>query len=201
MESPARGVRFIHTAIEREAEEIERLAAAGEAAAVAERLPLFKRVLALHTGGEEDSIFKDIDAHLPDVTAAYVLDHREEEERFAALERAAADGAPQPLYRAAAALRDHLRLHIRKENELLIPIVERLYSPAEQGAQIARMMAAFAPADFAAVLPWLIEWLDPVDRRAYLGIVEAAAPPERFAAVLGMVRAGVSPGVWATLER
>jgi hypothetical protein len=200
MESPVRGIRFIHEAINREAAELERLASRAETSAVGARLPFFKRVLHLHTAGEETSMFADLATRSPDVPASYILDHREEDELFAAVERSVPEGGPS-LLRATIALREHLRLHIRKEEELLIPLIERLFTPEEQGAQLGRMMASFTPADMGAVLPWLLTWLDASDRRAYLGMVERAAPPERFAALLQMLRGSLAPEVWQSLER
>ena len=200
MESPARGIRFIHQAISREAREIERLAAEdGGGAQVAARLPFFRRALRLHTSGEEMSIFADLAQRAPHVPAAYLLDHREEEHLLDELERAAAQGGPG-LPRAAVALTEHLRLHIRKEEELVVPLLEEMYTPAELGAQIVRMMATFTPADFAAVLPWLITWLDPEDRRAYLAVMEAAAP-QRMPQVLELLRAKLTPEAWQSLGR
>jgi hypothetical protein len=200
MEGPARGVRFIHEAINREAAELERLATQGDATAIAARLPFFKRVLHLHTSGEERSVFADLATHLPDVPAAYVLDHRVDEAHVAELEAALAEGGPR-VARAVIALREHLRLHIRKEEELLVPLLEKLFTPEEQGAQIGRMMAQFTPDDLAAILPWMITWLDPADRRAYLGIAERAMPPERFGGVLQLLRGAVAPDVWQSLGR
>jgi hypothetical protein len=200
MESPVRGVRFIHEAINREAAELERLASRGDPSSIAARLPFFKRVLHLHTAGEEGGMFADLATRSPDVPASYILDHREEDELFAAVERTVSEGGPS-LLRALIALREHLRLHIRKEEELLVPLIERLFTPEEQGAQVGRMMATFTPADMAAVLPWLLDWLEPSDRRAYVGMVERSAPPERFAAFLQMLRGSLAPQVWQSLER
>src|SRR5688572_16665384 len=118
METPVRGVRFIHRAILAEAGQIEASASAGRSADVAQRLPFFERVLHLHNTGEEVGLFPDIDAKAPDVVPAYFLDHREEKVLFANLRDACASGGPN-LVRAAAAFAAHLRLHIKKEEELL----------------------------------------------------------------------------------
>lgn len=200
MESPVRGIRFIHQAIAREVADLERLADAGDRDAVAARLPFFKKVLHLHATGEEQGLFPDLAAQVPDVPATYVLDHREEDELIAAVERALPEGGPR-LARAVAILREHLRLHIRKEEELLVPLVERLFSPAEQGVHVGRMMSAFSPADLAQVLPWLVTWLDPEERRAYVAIVERAMPPDRFGGMLALLRGSLAQDVWTSLGR
>lgn len=200
METPVRGVRFIHRAILTEAGQIESSACAGRGADVAQRLPFFERVLHLHNTGEEMGLFPEIDAKAPDVVPAYFLDHREEKVLFANLRDACASGGPN-LVRAAAAVAAHLRLHIKKEEELIVPLVERLFSIPEQGAQVGKMLGQFTPADLGQILPWMITSLEVDDRRAYLGLMEKALPPERFTGVLGMVKAGVAPEVWATLQR
>jgi hypothetical protein len=200
METPVRGVRFIHRAILAEAGKIEAAASAGRSADVAQRLDFFERVLHLHNTGEELGLFPDIDAKAPDVIPAYLLDHREEKGLYANLRDACAGGGPA-LVRAASALANHLRLHIKKEEELIVPLVERLFSIPEQGAQVGKMLGQFSPADLGQILPWMITSLEVDDRRAYLGLMEKALPPERFAGALGMVKAGVTPEVWATLQR
>ncbi|HXU82702.1 MAG TPA: hemerythrin domain-containing protein, partial [Polyangia bacterium] len=150
-ETPVRGVRFIHRAILAEAGQIEAAAADGRGAAVAERLPFFERVLHLHNTGEEVGLFPDIDARAPDIVPAYLLDHREEKLLFANLRDACAAGGPK-LAQAAAACAAHLRLHIKKEEELIVPLVERLFSIPEQGAQVGKMLAQFTPADMGQLL-------------------------------------------------
>ena len=200
METPVRGVRFIHRAILAEAGQIEAEASEGRGAAVAERLPFFEHVLHLHNTGEEVGLFPDIEAKAPDIVPAYLLDHREEKVLFANLREACPAGGPK-LAQAAAAFAAHLRLHIKKEEELLVPLVERLFSIPEQGAQVGKMLAQFSPADMGQLLPWLVTSLAVDDRRTYLGLLEKALPPERFAGALGTVMAGVTPQVWATLGR
>jgi hypothetical protein len=199
-ESPVRGARFIHKAILTEARKLEDLAAEGRTEAVAQRLPFLEKVLHLHNTGEEVGLFPDLDAKMPEVVPAYLLDHREEKQIFAGLQDACAGGGPA-LIKATSALATHLRLHIKKEEELIIPIAERLFTTSEQSVQVGRMLSQFTPADMAEVLPWMVTSLEIEDRRAYLNLMEKALPPERFAGVLGMVRAGVSPEIWATVGR
>jgi zinc finger-like protein len=200
METPVRGIRFIHKAILVEVSRIEAAAAQGQGAAVAERLPFFERVLHLHNTGEEVGLFPDIDAKAPDIVPAYLLDHREEKVLFANLRDACAAGGAN-LAQAAAAVATHLRLHVKKEEELIVPLVERLFSVPEQGAQVGKMLAQFSPADMGQLLPWMITALAVDDRRAYLGLMEKVLPPDRLAGALATVKGGVTPEVWASLGR
>jgi Hemerythrin HHE cation binding domain len=200
METPVRGIRFIHRAILAEVDKIESEAVEGRSTAVAERLPFFERVLHLHNTGEEVGLFPDIEARAADVVPAYLLDHREEKLLFASLRDACARGGPN-LVRAASAVAAHLRLHIKKEEELIVPLVERLFSIPEQGAQVGKMLAQFSPADMGQLLPWMITALEVDDRRAYLGLLEKVLPPDRLAGALATVKGGVTPEVWASLGR
>ena len=47
----------------------------------------------------------------------------------------------------AGALAAHASLHSRKEDQLLVPIVDQLFSVAEQGAMVGKMLSMFPPAD------------------------------------------------------
>jgi hypothetical protein len=200
METPVRGVRFIHRAILAEVGKIESEAVEGRSAAVAERLPFFERVLHLHNTGEEVGLFPDIEARAPDVVSAYLVDHSEEKLLFASLRDSCAAGGPN-LVRAASAVAAHLRLHIKKEEELIVPLVERLFSIPEQGAQVGKMLAQFTPADMAQLVPWLVTSLEIEDRRTYVGLLEKVMPAAVFAAAIATVKGGVTPEVWASLQR
>jgi hypothetical protein len=200
METPVRVVRFIHKAILVEAGKLELLAAEGRVAALADRLPFFEKVLDLHNGGEELGAFPAIDARLPDIVPAYLLDHREEKGLFANLKESCAVGG-SALVRAAAAVAAHLRLHIKKEEELIIPLIERLFSIPEQGALVSKMLSNFTPADMAQVLPWLVGSLEVDDRRTYLALMEKAIPPPAFTGMLGLLENSLAADVWATLGR
>jgi hypothetical protein len=66
---------------------------------------------------------------------------------------------------------------------------------------MATMVSQFTPADRRELLPWLVASLGAADRRTYLGMVENTMPPEQFVGVLDLIREGVAPGVWESLER
>jgi hypothetical protein len=135
------------------------------------------------------------------VRDAYVVDHGEDKRMLAELARRIEDakktGASTPeLVRAAVALTTHVELHVKKENESLVPLFAKLFSPEEQGAHIGKMMARFDPAELARVFPWMIGRLEPSDRVAYLTMARGATPPDRFAGVVKTIRAGVSAEIW-----
>jgi hypothetical protein len=198
MDSPARGIRFIHRAIQREIDTLESEAWAGRVdGRWAERMGFLAHAVHLHTQAEEKSIFLDLEPKVPELAAPYLLDHDVEDEQF---EKAVAAGAKEDLEaakRLSTALAHHARLHIRKEEELVVPLLERHFAPAEQGAQIGRMMATFPPADLMAILPWMVQRLDVEDRVAYVTILQRTAPPERLPAMTGLIRNGIGEAAWA----
>jgi hypothetical protein len=189
MESPARAIRYIHQAIKHEA----KLLAESDGPLDAARVAFFAKVLHLHNAGEEASVFPSLDARVKDVVPSYLLDHSEEQQ----LVRDLVDGKPG----AAARLQQHLVLHIKKEEELLVPLIERTFTIAEMGADVGRMMAVFSPADMAEVLPWLIGSLGVDDRLGYVAFIERAMPPDRFGGILGLLRGKLAPDVWQSLGR
>jgi hypothetical protein len=208
---PAQGIRFIHIAICREAREIEAQAHEAESpeelTALGQRVTRFATYNKHHTDGEEDGMYADLEAKAPHVRAAYVHDHREDNELFADVTRRItaareADGATRPgllnaLRRQTIALTEHVLPHVHKEDVLITPLVCELFTPAEQGAQIGKMMARFPPDVLAQALPWLVAKIDADDRVAYISMVQKIMPPERFTGVCGWIRAGVPAEVWS----
>lgn len=209
MPGPISGVRFVHAAICTEVEAIERAAASDtDVGDALERITFLARTVKLHTDGEEASIFPALEEKMPAVAAAYLFDHDDEDALFAELLRLGDDLKTRDtvekrarLRRQTIALTEHLVPHIRKEDTLVTPLLERLFSPAEQGALIGKMLAGFSPADMAKVLPWIIRSISPDDREQYLRMMKGAMPPERFAGVTGWIKAGVDGAVWDDLRR
>jgi hypothetical protein len=210
---PAQGIKFIHIAICREAHAIESAAATAdspaELSALAERVGRFAQVNKLHTDGGEVSMYADLEQKLPHVRAAYLHDHREDHELFTdflARIRAAAEatsatraGLLAKMRRQSIAVTEHLLPHVHKEDTLITPLVLEHFSPAEQGAQIGRMMGGFPPEIMARTMPWMIAHLDPADRVGYVAMIQKVQPPERFAIACGWIKSGVAPEIWSAI--
>lgn len=208
---PAQGVRFIHIAIRREVRGIEAEAAVAdspdELTQLGQRLARFAEINKCHTDGEEDGLYAELEQRAPHVRAAYLHDHREDHELYldfssrivAAREASGAtrDGLLAAMRRQSVALTEHVLPHVDKEDTLITPLVVELFSPAEQGAQIGKMMARFPPDLLAKAIPWLITQIDPDDRVAYMGMIQKVMPPERFTVACGWIRGGVAPDVWS----
>jgi iron-sulfur cluster repair protein YtfE (RIC family) len=214
MPGPIAGVRFIHAAIAGEAAAIEEHAAAltdaAGARALADRVGFFERVNAYHTKGEEVAIFPRIEEKVKHQAPAYLMDHEEERQLFGEIKTLLGELAAAPAFdpklharlrRQTAALRDALALHIRKENELLVPLLEASFTPAEQGAMVGQVVAEIPPAEMSTVLPWLVGWLSPDDRETYLRDLMRVMPPPVLGMAAGWLASKLPADAWADLKR
>ena len=99
--------------------------------------------------------------------------------------------------RQSIALTEHVLPHVHKEDTLITPLVCELFTPAEQGAQIGKMMGGFPPELLAKAMPWMIRMIDVDDRVAYVQMIQKVMPPERFGVACGWIRGGVNTDVWS----
>lgn len=214
MPGPIAGIRFIHTAIDREAADIEERASqltdADGARSLAEKVAFFERVNAHHTRGEEIAIFPRLEEKVRHQSPAYLMDHEEEQAQFQEIKTLLAklargsfdDGAIHArLRRQTTTLREALALHIRKENEIIVPLIDDAFSPTEQGIMVGKAVSEIPQAEMPAVLPWLVEWLDPDDREVYLRQIMRMQPPPVMAAASGWLSAKLPVEVWGDLRR
>lgn len=203
MPGPIDSLRFVHTALEREITELEGLVhspnVAGERAKLTERFEFLEHVCDGHTRGEEHGLFPELDAKFPNYSRTYLFDHVDEREAFARIKAALAEGAPEPLRREVTCLADHLRRHIRKENELVLPLVHEHFAAPEQGAMVGRIVSVFSPADMAKIVPFIMGWLDADDRIRYGTILAGAVPPAALAALAAHIRDRLDATAWEAL--
>lgn len=198
MSSPARSIQFIHTAIRSEVVALadEAWSDAGPKADWADRLDMLAQVIRLHTNGEEVSIFADLESRLPSSTPTYLHDHREEVALLSALLEAARRRDVPGMRRLVAQLDLHVRMHITKEEDLVISLLERTFTIPELAASVGRMMASFPPKELSRVLPWMFVRLHPEQRAAYVEMMRKAVPAERLPGFIGMLRDGVPAAMW-----
>jgi hemerythrin-like domain-containing protein len=207
---PAQGIRFIHTAIRREAHAIEEQAMAAEApeqlGALRERVSWFAEINKLHTDGEELALYPELEQRARYVGAAYLHDHRDEHALFTDLvarigeaETASAAtraGLLAKVRRQSIAMVEHVVPHVHKEDTLITPLICELFSPSEQGAHIGRMMGSFPPDKMAKVMPWMVTLIDAPDRITYVQMIRHALPADRFAGACAWLRTGCPTDVW-----
>jgi hemerythrin-like domain-containing protein len=201
MESPLRGVRFIHKALQHEARAIDQAARdpASDPAALVGRVAFFHRISKIHHASEEGSIFPDLEARRPGIAATFLVDHAEDVPLLEEITRLAKSGARQELAQKTAILKDTLRIHVKKEEEILVPLAESIFTPAEQVAQVGKMMSAFPAQDMKEIMPWLVGALELDDRVAYVGMVKHAMPPDRFEVVAGWLKESLGADAWSAI--
>ena len=208
---PARGVRFIHRALIAEAHHLERLTGDERVdfETLSKAVNFLADVVKAHTHSEEEALFPGITTKMEFVIPAYLFDHREEDALFEAMRASLAKmssgseeekaKARKTLHRDAIAVYEHIRLHATKEEEMLIPLVEKLNSHEEQAEQIKKMMSLFDDELLKRVMPWMIERLGKDDRVAYLTMLKGTVAPEAYRGFFETIKAGVSAGVAASI--
>ena len=209
MQGPIDSLRFVHTALEREILDLERLVSTAktpdEAARTKDRFEFLERLCEGHTRGEEAALFPDLDTKIPSLSRTYLFDHEDERAAFgrirASLEACAGgDGAAvDPLVREVTKLSDHLTRHIRKENELVLPMVHAHFTHEAQAGIIGRIVAMFTAADMAQVVPFIVGWLDAADRVRYVNILAKAVPEAGFRALSGRIKERLDEAAWGAL--
>lgn len=208
--NPIDMIRFVHTAITTEAEAFDAACAAArtpdDARALGERVALLARVVNGHTHAEEQSVFPALDERAPHVSASYLFDHVDERALFSEIAAAAGEAAAHPtpegfakLGRLGVALREHVIVHIRKENELVLPLVARLFPPPEQVTIVQKLMASIAPPDMLVAAGWMASRLPADDCAAWLGGIAKTAPAPALAAVARSVKAALDDASWSAL--
>lgn len=117
-------------------------------------LPFFEEDIRLHRRKEEEVLFPAIGRYVgvEGGPIGCMLHEHEEEKGLVAAMRAAAQEPGSDAKLRATALRfvDFLRTHIRKENEILFPMCERMLSPAEKEEVFSGMRAIGACCDVCA---------------------------------------------------
>ena len=209
MPGPIDSLRFVHEAILAEADAIEAaVAEAGspaDAGELAARVAYYGSLVDRHTRGEEIGLFPALAEKVPGLAEAYVFDHRDERELFEELaglfERCAGGDADalSRLRRQVVALSEHVHSHVRKENELVLPLVHEHFTPPEQGAMVQKILSTIPPEDMQVAVPWIVSRLRTETAVAYVRVLEGAMPPPVFAAAKGWLRNGLSAERWGAL--
>ena len=93
-----------------------------------------------------------------------------------------------------------MRLHISKENELLIPHLEAEFDLDEQ-AEIAGAMAGLVdPPLMAELVGWMYRGQVAQDREGMIRFLMRILPPEPFTGLSGML-AGMGAAEWSEMQR
>jgi len=205
---PIFGTRFVHKAIRKETQELEAMARtldAGGVDALAERFARAVSFFHAHTAGEEGALFPALDERAPGHGAHYEADHVVEnallDDVGALIESARTDldAARPELQRKLVALAHHADLHIQKEDEIVLPLVAKHFSPPEQGAIVGGIMKHVPPPVLAAMVPWILNALDLDDKATFVGNLERGMPGPVFDKAKGWIQGGIPASDWAAL--
>jgi hypothetical protein len=104
------------------------------------------------------------------------------------------------LYRQSVALNEHMRLHISKENELLLPKLEAEFNLDEQARIAGTMAGMFDPPMMGALVGWMYDGQDAQDREGMIRFLQRALPPEAFSGLAAML-AAKDASTWAEVQR
>ena len=207
-QGPIRGLRFVHEAIRVEAHYLEhRIAAFTNATDARDVVPAVKLLTAAvrgHVRGEDVGYFPALAERAPGALDAFVFDHDEEAphlDRYDALAESCAAGTGDlaALKRMSVSIHEHLRHHMAKEEAILWPLTERLFSPAEQGGLLGAVVAAVPRESMPVLVPWIVDRQSHDEAVAYVKLLATAMPPPAFEAAKGWIRGGVRPETWQGL--
>ena len=178
---------------------------------LANRVSWFHDAIKVHEKTEEEILFPALEARYKFVAETYRFDHDDSDEHvfadmnraFAGLKRGAGNGGLRDnahvLHRQTFVLNEHMRLHITKENELLITKIESEFDIDEQ-VQIAGAMAGMIDPPFMGELvAWVYKGQGNADREGTIRFLMNVLPPEAFAGLSGML-AGIDASAWTDMQ-
>ena len=205
MSGPIDGVLCLHNAFRRDMLQIDQAAcrlarSEQDLSPILDRFHVMGEVLEYHAKGEEEAVFPAVNAFDPLLTTTYIMDHRELDRLVSGLE--SMRNAPDDLTaaRETAALNQHLRLHLDKEDAFLYPLLrERLPAPA-QASMVGHMSASVPPDKFPQLVQWLFPLLELQERAVMAGVWQSLMPAEVFGKARGLVRKAVGED-WEDLVR
>lgn len=204
---PIRALRYIHEAIRAQAALVEERCASAQPADVAgfrDQIATLTRAVRLHVAGEDAGMFPVLAERIPNSVASFEFDHVSEEERLAELDRlgqqCAGDDDLQELRRSAIVVREHLDLHMTKEEQILWPLTEEHFAPPEQATIVQKILAAIPKEEFPTLLPWIVDMVTVDDAVAYVQFLEKVQPAEVFAMTARWLSDGVSAERLAALR-
>jgi iron-sulfur cluster repair protein YtfE (RIC family) len=192
-QGPMAILQSIHNAFRRDVVEIDDLAyqaaaQGGDIQPVLDRLEVFFTMLDIHTRGEDAVLFPVVDRVAPLLAGTYRADHDDAEGLRAAIVRMGQNPDLLAIARATAALRAHTLLHLQKEDELLLPVIQDRTGRDEQ-MQILAFMGRGAPPELALrVVAWMFGLTDHDDRETIATVWMQTMPAPAFAAMRALIR-------------
>jgi hypothetical protein len=179
---------------------------------VAEVLARVRTLLSLcrdHLEHEERQIHPAMESRCPGAAAQTAAEHRDHLLAFVALEadvqgveRAVAGeraGATLRLYRRLAVFVAENFQHMHTEEVENTAILWQTHSDAELAGIHQAIVTSIPPERMAVYIRWMVPFLNPAERAALLGAMQANAPAPAFERVLGIVRPHLDARDWRKL--
>ena len=162
---PIRSLRFIHNALAAQAHLVHRscqqLQTPGEAVQVAGTIAMLVDAARGHAKGEAGGYCPTHEERAPKSTESFSGDHVAEEKPFPELLRRAGTSSSsddlEALKDTAKAVCDNLLDHQEREETILWPLTEELFSPPEQGAIVGAILAHVPKEDLPMLIPWMVQ--------------------------------------------
>lgn len=206
MTGPIDGVLCVHNAFRRDMLQIDQEAyklvgSEGDISQILDRLHIMGEILDFHARGEEEAVFPAVDDSVPLLTKTYIMDHRELDRLVSGLELLRHGPDNLTAARETAALNQHLRLHLDKEDAFLYPLLREHLSMPAQFSMIGHMSGSI-PAEKS---PMFVQWMFPLinleERVIMAGIWKVLMPPDIFEMHKSLIRKAIPSPEWDELVR
>ena len=218
MAGPMSMYLYVHEAILREVADVEEVARElnrddqDAISAFSERLVWFRKMVRRHEDSEEQFLFPAMNDRIRFVAETYEFDHDDFEVHvFEGIDQAFvglvhANGnldrreSAKLLYRQSVALHEHMRLHISKENELLIPKLEGEFDVPEQAEIAGAMAGVFDPQLMAETVNFTYGWHTADNREGMIRFLRGILPEEAFGGLTNHLKSNNADS-WREIER
>ena len=206
MHVPLDAIDAIHSAFRRHLQQIDEEAYGvatngGNLGSTIDRLRLTSEMLLYHADGEEKFVFSAIAKVAPHLSELYTLDHRELDTMTEGLLKIESARTPLDAARATAVLRNHMRIHLDKEDTYLYPLLPSPRDSSRAGSHRGRHgWGGVPPERVLALIDWLFPIIDIVDRVKLADVWKQLMPEPVFASLAPLVEKATGDD-WAEIAR
>jgi hemerythrin-like domain-containing protein len=217
LKGPVKIAQFVHEAIRTESQWLQDavLALAPDdtqgAQALSQRLAAFEQALATHEDSEDLVLFPPLEARNHHIADTYEFDHNRHRSHGNALsagldELVQAGGNRRgDLLKIAGEqailFNGYMNLHIDKEDELLFPLYDEMFSPEEQMAHGAAAEGRISQEAMGQLTTWAFQRMDTANRGGFLTDLKDVMPSPAFNGMSqGLMRA-IPEREWQELTR
>ena len=218
MAGPMQGFLYIHNTILKEAQQFEEAAREldrendTQVTELSDRFKFFHMVLKEHEDSEEEFFFPPLKAKIHPVAEPYVFDHNHHSRLYddvagllTGLRSARSNSErvelARQLNRQTIALNVMMDIHINKENEVLLPVFDELFTLEEQGSIVERLHASIPQDLMQQMAPWVFRAQMVDDREGLIRMVMEMFPPELMQGMVSSFASAVTPQEWQEMVR